>query len=80
MRTPKNRDRSKAYMCVGESFKHNAPIGDCGDVKTLMEWLVHLSHKDEEYLERFFDESYTNKDVVDYILRSWGKRLQEVKA
>ena len=37
-------------------------------------------YKEEEYLERFFDESYTNKDVVDYILRSWGKRLQEVKA
>lgn len=78
MARPKNRDRTHRYICVGECFKHNAPIGDCGDVKTLMEWLMHLSGKDEEYLDRFFDDTYTNKDVVDYIYGSWGKRLKEV--
>lgn len=71
-----NRDRSQKYMCVGENFKDNAPIGDCGDIKTLMEWCKHLSHRDEDELKVFFDDSYTNKDVVDYIYRSWGKRLQ----
>ena len=78
MRTPKNRDRLKAYMCVGESFKHNAPIGDCGDVRTLMGWCEHLTGKDEEFLNIFFDASYTNKDVCDYLYGSYGKRLKEV--
>lgn len=73
-----NRNRNKLYMCTGESFKHNAPIGDCGDVKSLMEWLKQFSHKDEDELSRFFDDHFTNKDIVEYIYRSWGKRLQEV--
>lgn len=72
------RNRNELYMCVGECFKHNAPIGDCGDTKTLMQWLIHLTNQDEEYLTRFFDDSYTNKDVVDYVYGSWGKRLQKV--
>lgn len=65
-------------MCVGENFKNNAPIGYCGETKTLMEWLKVLSGKDEEYLNRFFDRSYTNKDVADYILSSWGKKLTPI--
>lgn len=71
-------NRKKLYMCVGENFKDNAPIGDCGDIKSLMGWLIHLSKKDEEYLNTFFDDSYTNKDVVDYVYRSWGKRLKAI--
>lgn len=72
-------NRNELYMCVGESFKHNAPIGDCGDVKTLIQWLEHLyPTKDREYLERFFDNSYSNKDVCDYLYGSVGKRLVKV--
>ena len=71
-------DRRKPYLCVGENFKDNAPIGDCGDTRTLMEWLKRFSGKDEEYLNWFFDESYTNKDVVEYIYRAWGKRLKAI--
>jgi hypothetical protein len=78
MRRPKNRDRSRLFICTGENFRDKAPIGDCGDVKTLMGWLIHLSNQDEEYLDRFFDDSYKNADIVDYIYRSWGKRLEEV--
>lgn len=71
---------SKRYMCTGENFKDNAPIGDCGDVRTLIDWLLHLyPGKDEEYLRRFFDISYTNKDITDYLYRSVGKRLEAVK-
>lgn len=73
------KNRQALYMCIGENFKDNAPIGDCGATKTLMEWLKHLSHKDEEELNRFFDKSYTNKDVADYIYQGWGKRLTPVK-
>lgn len=79
MKRPKNRDRTRSYICIGENFKYTVPIGACGNVKTLMEWLMLLTNQDEEYLERFFDDSYTNNDVVDYIYRSWGKRLKEVK-
>ncbi len=78
MKRPKNRDRSRLYICTGENFRDKAPIGDCGDVKTLMEWLIHLSNQDEEYLDRFFDDSYKNTDIVDYIYHSWGKKLEEV--
>lgn len=76
MRKLKNRDRSVMCICVGENFKDNAPIGDCGDVKSLMEWLKYLSHRDEDEIEVFFDGSYTNKDAIDYVYRTWGKRLQ----
>ncbi len=79
MRKAKNRDRSERYVCVGENWKDNAPIGDCGETKTLMQWLIHLSHKDEEYLNQFFDETYTNNNIADYIYRSWGKRLEKAK-
>lgn len=74
-----SKDRSKLYMCIGENFRHNAPIGDCGEIKSLIEWLKHLSHKEEDELSRFFDESYTNKDIAEYIYGSYGKRLQEIK-
>lgn len=77
MRPLRNRDRSEKYICTGENYKANTKLGDCGEVKTLMGWLMHLSHKDEDQLNRFFDDSYTNRDVVDYIYSSWGKRLKE---
>ena len=72
---------NKNYLCVGENFRHNAPIGDCGDVRTLIDWLKHLyPRKDEEELRRFFDpaQGYTNKDIIEYIYRSVGKRLEAV--
>lgn len=76
MRKARNKDRSELYMCISENFRDNAPIGDCGDTKTLMQWLVHLSRKDEDFLNQYFDDRYLNKDIVEYIYRSWGKRLK----
>ena len=58
-------------MCVGENFKDNAPIGDCGDIKSLQEWMRHLTHKDDEFLDRFFDESYKEK-ILKILLDAWG--------
>lgn len=72
---------NKQYICVGENFKDNAPIGDCGDVRTLMGWLTHLYSRyghDEEYFRWFFNESYSNKDIVEYIYKSVGKRLKAI--
>ena len=71
-----NRNRDKMYMCMGENIKSNARIGDVGDVKSLMGWCMHLSHRDRDELEIFFDESYTNNDIVNYIYNSWGNRLK----
>lgn len=74
----KNRNRSQKYICTGEQFKSNFPIGDCGDTRTLIEWCCYLFRRDEDEMRIFFDDSYTNKDVVDYIYRSGGKRLESV--
>ena len=76
MRKARNEDRAERYLCIGENFKDNAPIGDCGDTKTLMQWLVYLSRKDEDFLNQYFDDSYLNKDIVEYIYSSWGKKLK----
>ena len=79
MKPAKTRDRNQLYMCTGESFRHNAQIGDCGDTRTLMEWLLRFyPDKDEEELNRFFDESYTNTDICKYVHGSVGKRLEAV--
>lgn len=32
----------KRYLCVGENYREDVPIGDCGETKTLMESLKHL--------------------------------------
>lgn len=76
MKIQKNRDRTQKYICVGENFRNNASIGDCGEVKSLMDWMKHLSHRNEDELNTFFDASYTNNDIVNYIYSSWGKRLK----
>lgn len=67
----------KTYICIGENFKDNAPIGDVGDAKSLIEWLKQFSRKSEDELNEFFAD-YTNAEVVAYILRSWGKRLKAI--
>lgn len=74
----KCKNRQKRYICVGENFKDRYPIGYCGDVMTLMEWCCLLFRQDEEYIQRFFDGSYANDDVVDYIFKTAGKRLKSV--
>lgn len=76
MRKARNKDRSERYLCIGENFKDNVPIGDCGDTKTLMQWLVYLFRKDEDFLNQYFDDSYLNTDIVEYIYSSCGKRLK----
>ena len=79
MKRPKNRDRNQLYMCVGENFRDNVPIGDCGDTRTLMEWLLRFyPDKDEAGINEFFDESYTNADICEYVHGSVGKRLKAV--
>ena len=67
---------SKVYMCVGENFRDGVKIGDCGEEKTLMDWLVHLfPTTDKEVLIEFF-KGDTNEEICKYILETKGKRLK----
>lgn len=76
MRPLNNRDRSELYMCMGENYKPNIPQGNCGDIKTLMDWLKYLTKEDAEYVNRLFDSTYSNRDLVEYIFINYGKRLK----
>ena len=65
----------KKFRCIGENYRNDIPIGYCGDVRTLIDFLMlcYPSY-DEEYVRNFFsgcDEIY----VLEYILVNAGKRL-----
>lgn len=66
------------YMCIGENFFESVRNGYCGDVHTIIEWLVILTHKDEDFLKEFFKYDSDN-DICKYIFVHYGKRLQGVK-
>ena len=68
-------DRSKLYLCVGENFRNNIPIGDCGDTKPLIDWMEYIFRKSRSDLMDFFEYD-TNKDIVTYIYENAGKRLK----
>lgn len=59
----------RRYMCVGEKFKHNSPIGDAGKIKSIKEWLVYLNVEDVPTDE---------KKCIQYILERYGKRLERL--
>ena len=65
----------KKYRCIGENFRRDVPIGYCGEVKPLIEFLLLcFPSYDEEYVKNYFkgiDERY----VLTYILVNAGKRL-----
>ena len=63
------------YLCIGENFRDNVHNGYCGDVHTLIEWLVILTHKDRDFLNDFFKYDSDN-DKCKYIFDNYGKRLQ----
>ena len=78
-RSAKCRDRSQLYMCTGENFRRDVPIGDCGKTKPLIEWLEQFSGKSKEELTKKFNEHYKNKDIVDHIALNWEKTLEVVR-
>ncbi len=67
-----------AYLCVGENFSDNSRIGDCGDVRSLIGWLTHITHRDATFLADFFD-GFTDKEVCEYIYKNFGKRLKKAQ-
>lgn len=65
----------KKYMCIGENFKGDIPIGYCGDVMPLIDFLmICYPSYTEEYVKGYFEGS-SEKSVLEYILINGGKRL-----
>lgn len=67
------------YLCVGENYREDVPIGDCGETKTLMGWLEHLYPNTNPSLLKDYFEGNPNNVVVNYIFGNRGKRLKKVK-
>lgn len=65
---------NKLYKCVGENFKDRVPIGYCGYIKTLGEW-IELFIKKEKQAET---KNYTDDYVIEMIYISAGKHLEKV--
>ena len=66
---------NKLYKCVGENFKDRVPIGYCGDIKTLGEW-IELCIKKEKQAKI---KNYTDEYVIEMIYISGGKHLEKVR-
>jgi len=67
---------SKQYTCIGENFAHGARMGACGETRTLMGWLVHLTGRSEEFLREYFS-GFPDSNVAEYIYTNYGKRLSQ---
>ena len=64
----------KMYLCIGENFT-NFKIGYCGEMKTLHAWVMEFfGQKGVDYFK-----NSTTGEVVDYIHKYAGKRLQIMK-
>lgn len=69
----------KRYLCIGEKFRDDVSIGDCGETKTLMEWLRHLYPTTNPKILKDYFEGDPDDVVVKYIFDNRGKRLKKVK-
>lgn len=66
----------KMYLCVGENIKESVPIGNCGDAKKLISFLmICFPGKQESFIRDYFDGD-EEKQVLEYILKNGGKRLK----
>lgn len=66
------------YLCIGENFVDDVPIGDCGKTKTLIGWLEHLyPNTNRKTLIDYFEGDPDNV-VLAYIFDNRGKRLKKV--
>lgn len=74
----KKLNLDKTYMCVGEEFKNAVPLGYCGEVKSLIEFvMLYYPGYDEDYIRnRFKDE--TEKYVLEHVYVYGGKKLQAI--
>lgn len=69
----------KKFRCIGEDFKRNVPIGFCGEVKPLIDFLmVCYPDYDEDHVKNLF-KGMSEVLIVEYILVSVGKRIVACK-
>ena len=74
----KNNDRAQLYMCIGEEWRQDVPVGDVGDIKPLIEWMMKCyPGYEQEEVEKLF-RNKANTEVTKYLLGSVGKRLVKV--
>ena len=67
------------YLCVGENHGYDVQIGDCGEKKTLGQWLEHLfPYEPPQMVKDFFKED-SAAEIVGYILKNKGKRLERME-
>lgn len=65
----------KKYMCVGEKYIDQYPLGFCGETKTLTDWVdTFFGKKGLAYFEGASDG-----EVIEYIKQIAGKRLEVFK-
>lgn len=67
---------NKMYICVGENFLNGYRVGFCGDAHSLEKWLEIL-FKGKNAIKYF--KGYSNKEIIDYIYKNCGKRLEREK-
>lgn len=67
------------YLCIGENFRDDVSIGDCGKTMTLMEWLRHLYPTTNPQILKYYFEGDPDNVVVNYIFDNREKRLERVK-
>nr|WP_297765679.1 hypothetical protein [uncultured Butyrivibrio sp.] len=66
------------YICTGENWRRDYPIGDCGDTKTLISWVEKFfPDKIDTVLKRL--EYAAEKSVCEYIYLNTGKRIEKVR-
>lgn len=74
----KKANLDKKYLCIGEDFRKTIPMGDCGEVKSLIEFLkLCYPGYDEDYIRNRF-KGDTEKAVLEYLYVYGGKRLQAI--
>ncbi len=66
------------YLCVGENWRQDYPIGDCGDTKTLIAWVKHFFTDEADIVLKKLEYA-TEKTVCDYIYVRTGKRITKAR-
>lgn len=66
---------NKLYQCVGENSKDRVPMGYCGEIKTLGEWIELCIRKEKQAETKQFCDNY----VISKIYIDGGKHLEPVK-
>lgn len=66
----------KTYICIGEKYREDTKLGYCGVVHSLEKWLEIL-FPSADAVEYFKGDS--EKEIIDYIYKNKGKRLEAFK-